>query len=66
MKEIVAAKKSKAVLVPAPPFAIKLAMGEMSEMLLSSQRCAANKIIATGFRFKFADIYSALQNIYKK
>ena len=66
MKEIVAAKKSKAVLVPAPPFAIKLAMGEMSEMLLSSQRCPSGKIIATGFRFKFVDIYSALQNIYKK
>ncbi len=65
MKEILAAKGSKAILVPAPPLAIKLAMGEMSEMLLSSQRCSANKIIETGFRFKFADINSALKNIYK-
>lgn len=66
MQAIVKTKQSKAILVPAPPIAIKLAMGEMSEMLLSSQRCSSNKIIATGFRFKFADIYSALQNIYAK
>jgi uncharacterized protein (TIGR01777 family) len=65
MQEILLAKKSKAILVPAPPFAIKLAMGEMSEMLLSSQRCSAGKITATGFRYKFADIHLALQNIYK-
>jgi len=65
MKAILNTKKSKAVLVPAPLFAVKLAMGEMSEMLLSSQRCSADKIISTGFRFNFADIYSALQNIYQ-
>ncbi len=64
MREILEAKKSKAVLVPTPPFAIKLALGEMSEMLLSSQRCSTEKIIKTGFRFKFAAIYSALENIY--
>lgn len=66
MRAIVKAKQSKAILVPAPPIAIKLAMGEMSEMLLSSQLCSSDKIIGTGFRFKFADIYSALQNIYAK
>lgn len=66
MKEILIAKKSKAILVVAPPFAIKLAMGEMSEMLLSSQRCSAEKIIQAGFRFRFADIHSALKDIFKK
>ncbi len=65
MREILHAKESKAILVPTPPFAIKLAMGEMSEILLSSQRCSADKIAATGFRYKFADIHLALQNIYK-
>ncbi len=64
MKEIVEAKKSKALLVPAPPFAIKLAMGEMSEMLLYSQRCSAEKIIASGYKFKFGQIGKALQNIF--
>lgn len=66
MQEIVAAKNSKAILVPTPPLALKFAMGEMSEMLLGSQRCSADKIIDSGFRFKFADIHSALQNIFTK
>ncbi len=66
MKEILIAKESKAVLVPAPAFALKLAMGEMSEMLLGSQRCSADKIMEAGFRFKFADIHPALQNIFTK
>ena len=66
MREILKAKKSKALLVPTPPFAIKLAMGEMSEMLLSSQRCSSNKIIETGFHFKFPTTYSSLKNIYSK
>lgn len=63
MKEILLAKKSKSVLVPAPPFAIKLALGEMSEMLLSSQRCSAGKILESGYKFRFAKIEDALKNI---
>jgi len=65
MKEILAAKKSRAVLVPAPPFAIKLALGEMSEMLLSSQRCSAEKILKSGYKFRFEEIEDALKEIYK-
>lgn len=65
MKEILEAKKSKAVLVPAPPFAIKLALGEMSEMLLGSQRCSAEKIVKNGHKFRFEKIGDALKEIYK-
>ncbi len=65
MKEILVAKKSKAVLVPAPPFAIKLALGEMSEMLLNSQRCSSKKITDAGFRFTFGDIQIALKDIFR-
>jgi uncharacterized protein (TIGR01777 family) len=65
MREVLNAKKSKAVLLPAPPLAIRIALGEMCEMLLSSQRCSAEKIIKMGFRFRYADIRSALKNIYQ-
>jgi uncharacterized protein (TIGR01777 family) len=65
MSEIVEAKKSKALLVPAPPFAIKLAMGEMSEMLLCSQRCSAQKVIDSGYKFRFGQIQKALKDIFK-
>ena len=66
MKEILVAKKSKAILVPAPPVAIKLALGEMSEMLLGSQRCSAGKILESGYQFKFGEIGKALENIFGK
>jgi uncharacterized protein (TIGR01777 family) len=64
MSEIIKAKDSKALLVPTPPIALKLAMGEMSEMLLGSQRCSDNKIISAGYQFKFGEIQKALKNIY--
>ena len=41
MQKIVASKKSNAILIPAPTFAIKLALGEMSEMVLNSQNCSS-------------------------
>ncbi len=60
MREILKAKKTNAVLLPVPPIAIKIALGEMSEMLLCSQRCSAEKIMATGYKFKFGEIENAL------
>ena len=57
---------TRTVLLPAPPFAIKIAMGEMSEMILSSQRCSANRIIESGYNFKYRTVSEALKAIYKK
>ncbi len=65
MREIVKAKNSNAVLLPVPPFAIKIALGEMSEMLLSSQNCTARKIMGTGYKFLYPEIGGALQNVYE-
>ncbi len=64
MRHIITVKKAKAVLLPAPPLALKLALGEMSEMLIYSQRCSAKKVTDTGYRFSFSDIDKALQNIF--
>jgi hypothetical protein len=66
MKAIVEAKKSKAILVPVPPFALKLALGQMSEAVLQSQRCSDKKILATGYKFTFPTLKAALENIYTK
>jgi len=63
MREILQAKGSRALLVPVPPVAIKLAMGEMSEMLLFGQRCSAEKIRNAGYKFKYGEIKEALKNI---
>lgn len=63
MKEILRARKSKALLVPAPPLSIQLALGEMSQMLLSSQRCSAKKILESGYKFRFGEIGNALRDV---
>ena len=65
MKEITYAQNSKVVLIPVPVIGIKLAIGEMSSLLLSSQRCTSPKIIQSGFRYKFETVDKALANIYK-
>lgn len=46
-----------------PKFALDLLFGEMSSMLLNSQRLSAQKIIQTGFHFKFTEIKSALKDL---
>jgi len=64
MKGIIAARKSNAILTPVPSFALKLALGEMADMLLSSQRCSNEKIINSGYKFYFPTLEKALSDIY--
>lgn len=46
-----------------PKFALDLLFGEMSSMLLNSQRLSAQKIIQTGFTFRFSAIKTALKDL---
>jgi NAD dependent epimerase/dehydratase family enzyme len=47
-----------------PAFAAKLAFGEMAdEMLLSGQRVLPNRLLDTGFDFKYANVEQALNDI---
>jgi len=64
MKAIVKAKKSHALIVPAPELALKLALGEMAQTILGSQRCSANKIAESGYRFLFPELEDALLELY--
>jgi len=52
--------------MPAPAIALKIAMGEMSELVLASQKVEAKKITDAGFVFKFPQIQEALNDICKK
>ncbi|OOQ58238.1 TIGR01777 family oxidoreductase [Mucilaginibacter pedocola] len=47
-----------------PAFAIKLLFGQMGSIVLGSTKVSAQKISDAGFKFKFPDIASALQEIY--
>lgn len=66
MKAIIAARGAHALLVPVPPLALKVMLGEMSEVVLQSQRCSDAKLLATGYRFRYPDLSAALKDIYKK
>jgi uncharacterized protein (TIGR01777 family) len=48
-----------------PTFALKLLLGEMSSMILASQKASAQKIEEAGFKFKYPTLTWALKDIYK-
>jgi uncharacterized protein (TIGR01777 family) len=47
--------------LPVPKFALKLGMGEMSHMLLDSQRVVPRKLLDNGFEFRYDGIEEALK-----
>jgi uncharacterized protein (TIGR01777 family) len=49
--------------ITTPPLALRLAMGEMSELLTTGQFVLPTRTLAAGFEFQFTDINSALQHI---
>lgn len=49
-----------------PEFVLKAALGEMSEMLLSSQKVLPKKLLDSGFSFEFADVDAALEDLIGK
>lgn len=50
---------------PVPAFVLKLALGEMSEMLLTGQNAVPKKLLAAGYKFKHETADSALNAIYR-
>lgn len=51
---------------PVPAFALKLALGEMAELLLlSGQRVVPERLLQARFKFQFADAESALKDVLK-
>lgn len=48
-------------LIPAPAFALRLALGEMADaLLLASQRAVPKKLLESGYQFQHPDLRSAL------
>ncbi|SHK57934.1 hypothetical protein SAMN02746009_01159 [Hymenobacter psychrotolerans DSM 18569] len=52
------------VLPKVPEFALNLMMGEMSEIVLASQRVSAEKVLRQGFTFEYPHLKSALESFY--
>jgi uncharacterized protein (TIGR01777 family) len=52
--------------MPVPGFALKLALGEASSVLLTGQRAMPEKALDLGFTFRYPEIDSALAEIVKR
>ena len=51
-------------IVPAPAFAVRLALGEMADVVLNGQRVLPAKAESLGFTFRYPRIEQALREIY--
>ncbi|MBE0569997.1 MAG: TIGR01777 family protein [Ignavibacteriaceae bacterium] len=52
-------------LLPVPKFALKLAAGELGEYAVMSQRTSVEKIIKSGYKFKFEKLNEALVDLLR-
>ncbi len=50
-------------LVPAPAFAIKLALGEASTLILDGQRVVPARLLEAGYQFKYKNLEDALSSL---
>jgi uncharacterized protein (TIGR01777 family) len=50
--------------LPVPSFALKLALGDKSQLVLEGQRVVPDKLLTHGFKFTYPDLQKALKNIY--
>ncbi len=51
---------------PAPGFLLRLALGEMADLLLKGQRAVPKRLLELGFTFDFPDLESALRDLLGK
>ncbi len=54
---------SRPAVFPVPGFGLKLAMGEMSTIVLDSQKIVSTKLGNLGFKFTYPEILKGLQNL---
>jgi uncharacterized protein len=50
---------------PVPAFALRLALGELADTLLTGQRAVPARALAMGFTFRFSDIEPALHDLLR-
>ncbi|EMS31225.1 Cell division inhibitor [Mariniradius saccharolyticus AK6] len=48
-----------------PAFGLKLALGEMAQMVLGGNKITSKKIQEAGFKFKYPELEGALREVYK-
>lgn len=59
------AKGVPAIVLPAPSIALRIAMGEMADAVLTSAKVSAEKIQKAGFKFEHPELEEALRHLIK-
>lgn len=54
---------NRPAILPVPAWALKLMLGEMSQLLLGSQRVIPKRILEAGFQFTFTNLEDALKDV---
>jgi len=49
-----------------PKFVLKIVVGEAAEVVTASQKVDDQKLLNSGYKFKFSDLYNAFQNLLNK
>lgn len=63
MQNIKKIYNNKALLFPVPSIAMKIALGEMSHTVLDSSKVSAEKVINSGYQFKYERLEQALEDL---
>lgn len=53
-----------ALLLPAPSFALRMALGQLSDAVLYSARVSADKVQKAGFSYKWTSVAEAVRDLY--
>jgi len=66
IKILAKALDKKALLLPTPAFAMRLAMGEMADTVLHGSRVIPQRMKEAGFEFKFDDLETAFRDVIRR
>lgn len=59
------AKHSKGLIISVPVFVMRTLLGEMADVVLHSSNVSPDKLINTGFKYKYPDLLLALKDIFE-
>jgi uncharacterized protein (TIGR01777 family) len=57
---------NRPALLPVPAWLLKILLGEMSGLVLGSQRVMPERLLAQGFKFQYTDLSSALNQVLRR